>query len=128
MGEKIEAGPLLYAAFKGREAFESALEEYRIYAKNEQSPDGVAVQGARIFLEEVMKKYDLTKLFPEQFRPVIKAVMSQPFSCTVDILSAALKEYAKDKATGEYRTTQEVIDTAVKDFLKSKIVEKIFET
>jgi len=128
MEEKIEAGPLLYAIFKSREAFESALEEYKIYVKREQkSSEEMTVEGVRILLDEVMKKYDVTSMFPESVRPIVKAMMSQPFSYTVDVLSATLKEYAKDKATGEYRTTQEVFGQAVNDFLKSKIVEKIFE-
>jgi hypothetical protein len=129
MGEKLEAGPLLYAAFKSREAFENALEEYKIYMKNQQkSSDQLAVHGAKVFLEEVMKKYDVASMFPESLRPIVKSMMSQPFSYTVDIMSAALKEYAKDKSTGEYRTTQEVFGQVVNDFLKTKVLEKIFET
>jgi hypothetical protein len=126
--KETDASPILYAVLKSREAFESALEEYKIYAKKEQKSSGeMTVEGVRVLLDEVMKKYDVTKLFPEPTRPIVKAMMSQPFSYTVDILSATLKEYAKDKATGECRTTQEVFGQAVNDFLKSKIVEKIFE-
>lgn len=115
-----EINSILYAISKGKEAFDGALEEYRICMKNGQLPSQVKGKSLGLLLDDVMKKYDLSQFFPESVRPIVKTVMSQPFCYTADILCSGLKEYGKEK------TTEEVLTKAAGDFLKSKIVGKIF--
>lgn len=118
--KETELSSVIYAISKGKEAFEGALEEYSICMKSGQAPPKTEVKTLGLLLDDLMKKYDLVQFFPESVRPIVKAVMSQPFCYTADILCSGLKEYGKEK------TTEEVLAKAAGDFLKSKIIGKIF--
>lgn len=119
MMDETEVSSILYAISKGKEAFDVALEEYKICMKSGKLPSQKG-KSLGLLLDDVMKKYDLSQFFPESVRPIVKAVMSQPFCYTADILCSGLKEYGKEK------TTEEVLTKVAGDFLKSKIVGKIF--
>jgi hypothetical protein len=114
---------LLYGFLNGAGTFNSSLTEYK--EKFAGKSNGDAVKEA---LKEFQGKYDLSidgmidSFLPEKYRPVARVAKNWPWSFTVDLFSAMLKEYGKD-GLGGYKTSGDV----VRDFLTEKLRNKIFQ-
>lgn len=114
---------LLYSFLNGAGTFNSSLTEYK--EKFAGKSNGDAVKEA---LKEFQDKYDLSvdgmidSFLPEKYKPVARVAKNWPWSFTVDIFSAMLKEYGKD-GSGGYKTSGDVL----RDFLTEKLRNKIFQ-
>ncbi len=115
---------LLYGFFNGAGTFKSSLTEYK--EKFAGKSDGEAVKEA---MKEFQGKYDLSvdglidNILPEKYRPVARVAKNWPWSFTVDLFSAMLKEYGKN-GSGGYKTSGEVL----RDFITEKVRNKIFQS
>ncbi len=127
-----ELGPLFYILLKGVEASRSATQEYKEFQKQGifNSDEEMTTQFTRKFVEEIFSKYDLSAeklldLIPPSYRGISKLLYSMNWDNVVEIISNIAKEYGKDKETGEYRITQEVIGEAFKQLVRNRIFDEI---
>jgi len=114
---------LLYGILNGAGTFNSSLTEYK--EKFAGKSNGDAVKEA---LKEFQDKYDFSvdgmidSFLPERYKPIARVAKNWPWSFTVDLFSAMLKEYGKD-GSGGYRTSGDVL----RDFFIGKLRNKIFQ-
>jgi len=125
-----ELGPLPYALFKAidsaERAFYDSVEEYKIFLKNNNTSNTeIAGQSAKIFTDEMMKKYDfsmedLVNSVPERYRPYARILANMNWSDAVSFLSTTAKEFGKTK--DGYLSVEEVFDKfktkAISHFIK----------
>lgn len=121
-GNQDQFSPFLYSFFKGIETFESSFTDYKEKASQESNGNGI-----KEILKEFYDNHDssveklIDNLLPSKYQPVARVVKNWPWSDTVDLTSAMLKEYGKDES-GEYKTTGDVF----RDIFCQKLREKIF--
>lgn len=118
IAEYNELNPLLYALFKSKNAFEEALEEYKIYEKNGEKKDEI-LSTIKI-VADGMKKSDMSSFLPDYMRPMLNILSSSKFEDVVDLGSKLAKEY------GNGKTTDEVVRQLIIDYLKGSLAKKLF--
>ncbi len=116
---------LFYSLSRGIETTRNALQEYEKHTE-----EGIPTQNGEMteqvineFISMITKKYN--SQIPPQYATLLNTISSMPWSQAVDIISAMAKEFGKDKQTGEYRPTKQVMEDTVYSFLRSKFLDAL---
>jgi hypothetical protein len=129
--------PVAKAVLSTIEAWDQVFREH---SNNQANVAEDVLKGTLTVITELTRKYVVSRegsskasffdIFPPSLKPIVKVVVEkyskERWDVVVDLVAQILKEYGKDKRTGNYRSTEEVLKDSITRLFEDKLLDYIF--